>query len=116
MNESAPILFVFSHAFRKEGRERLDPILMALALEQPVRLLFTGAGVTHLKPVADLPAADRPWTAALASLPLYGLESAWVCEWSAQRYGIDLRNSIMPITQLRPRQVAQGIRECGICL
>lgn len=116
MTESDAILFVFSQRFRSEGRERLDPVLMALALEQPVKLLFTGAGVTHLSPVAHLPPSERPWTAALASLSLYGLESAWVCAWSARRYGLDVNQTVMPVTQLNPQEVAQSIKQCRLCL
>ena len=116
MTESGALLFVFSQRFRSDGRDRLDPVLMALALDQPVRLLFTGAGVTHLSPVAHLPSSERPWTAALASLSLYGMKSAWVCEWSARRYGLDVSHTVMPVTQLNPQEVAQSIKECRLCL
>lgn len=116
MSKSATVLFVFSHHFHEQGRERLDPILLALALDLPVRLLFTGAGVTHLGPVAHLPSRSRPWTAALASLPMYGLESAGVCAWSARQYNIDLEEAVMPTTALSPEAVAAYIRASRWCL
>lgn len=110
------MLFTVRSAVTDVGRERLDMILMALVLEQDVSLFFIGNGVSHLAPVKHLQPTARPWTAAYASLPLYGLKSAFACEAALRQFEIDPADCVLPITPVDGGSLRQLYRSSDLCL
>ena len=71
------------------ARAGVDTALAAAAFEQPVTLLFQGAGVLNLLPAQDAAAIGaKDMARLLASLPLYDIETLYVDAAAAERYGI----------------------------
>lgn len=74
---------------RSLARAALDTALATAAFDQPVNLLFLGAGVLQLLPEQDSSAVGvRNLRKVIDSMPLYDLEQCYVDADAAQRYGL----------------------------
>ena len=83
------------------SRAALDTALAAATFEQPVSLLFMGDGVLQLLPDQGSEVIGvRNIGRLLASLPLYDIESVYVDEEAAERYGLDLADTPLPARAL----------------
>jgi len=89
MSRSTLLVFRHSPYGSSLARAGLDLALAAGAFEQPVSVLFTGAGVLQLLQEQDTGSlGDRNYGKNLSSLPLYGLESLYVDEVALSRHGL----------------------------
>lgn len=83
------------------SRSALDVALATAAFDQPINLLFMGAGVLQLLPTQDSTCiAKKNIAKVLASLPLYDIESLFVDASALTRYQIDASELSLPITLL----------------
>lgn len=72
------------------GREALDMAFSLAAFDQPVSLLFTGAGVNWLRPGQDAAAIEQKSVEKnLAAAPVFGIEAILADRASCQRYGLN---------------------------
>jgi tRNA 2-thiouridine synthesizing protein C len=72
------------------ARAAMDTALAAAAFEQPVELLFVGAGVLNLLPDQQARrVAAKHIDRLLASLPLYDIETLYVDAAALARYGVE---------------------------
>jgi tRNA 2-thiouridine synthesizing protein C len=72
------------------ARAAIDTALAGAAFEQPVSVLFMGAGVLNLIPDQDARAVgSRNVQRLLASLPMYDIETVYVDARAVARHGID---------------------------
>ena len=71
------------------GREALDMAFSLAAFDQPVSLLFTGAGVNWLRKGQNAEALEQKSVEKnLAAAPVFGIESILADRASCQRYGL----------------------------
>ena len=85
------VLVVTRHAqpARSLARAALDTALATAAFEQPVNLLFLGAGVLQLIPHQDSSAVGvRNLRKVIDSMPLYDVEHCYIDTDAAQRHGL----------------------------
>lgn len=83
------------------ARSGLDIALAAGAFEQPVCVLFCGAGVLQLAPGQDGGAIGRKTHAKqLAALPLYDIDQCYADAQALHDYNIDTDQAPMPVTPL----------------
>ncbi|SDK15090.1 sulfurtransferase complex subunit TusC [Microbulbifer yueqingensis] len=85
------------------AREGLEAVLAASALEQVPDLLFCGDGVFQLLPEQS-PAGieQKSLQRNLQALPVFGIETAYVCERSLAQRGLDLGMLASGGPELRP--------------
>ena len=89
------------------ARASLDLALAAAAFDQPISLLFSGAGVLQLLPRQDCEARGvKNIGRLLASLPLYGIERVYVDAEAARRYRLDLAAAPLDTLPLDERAMA----------
>ncbi|WP_336366558.1 DsrE family protein [Marinobacter sp. C2H3] len=83
------------------GREALDMAFALAAFDQPVSLLFLGAGVAWLRPSeagSDGPAGALGQKAVhrnLSAAPVFGVDEILACRASCERFGV-AGNLVMP--------------------
>ncbi|GJM08979.1 MAG: protein TusC [Lysobacteraceae bacterium] len=98
-------------------RERVDLVIMALALDLPVQLLFVGDGVWQLK-AGQSP--DRVGlhdsTAAWRSLDLYGLDQIWVDGEAMRARGLQADQLMLPASVVDAEGLRRLMTECGSVL
>mgnify|MGYP001813268574 CR=1 FL=1 len=95
------------------GRAALDTALAAAAFDQTIHLLFLGDGVLQLLPEQDTTAIGlRNIARLLGSLPLYDIESVFVDEASAQRYGLDLQLLPLPTSAIDSAAIRKLMANC----
>lgn len=71
------------------ARAGVDTALAYAAFDQPVTVLFTGAGVLQLAPEADaMRAGRRDLRRVIDSMPLYDIEAVLVDRDALQAYGL----------------------------
>lgn len=71
------------------GREALDMAFSLAAFDQPVSLLFTGAGVNWLRRGQNAEAVNQKTVEKnLAAAPIFGIETILADRASCQRYGL----------------------------
>jgi tRNA 2-thiouridine synthesizing protein C len=72
------------------ARAAVDAALAAAAFEQPVDLLFTGAGVLNLLPQQDARrVGSKHMDKLLASLPLYDIDTLYVDARALEQYAVE---------------------------
>lgn len=72
------------------GREALDMAFSLAAFDQPVSLLFTGAGVSWLRKGQDTAAIEQKSVEKnLAAAPVFGIEAILADQASCARYGLN---------------------------
>jgi tRNA 2-thiouridine synthesizing protein C len=95
------------------SRAALDTALAAATFEQPVSLLFMGDGVLQLLPEQDSEAIGvRNIARLLSSLPLYDIESVYVDQAAAGRYGLDLADTPLPAAALDDAGMRKLMLDC----
>lgn len=90
-SDHKPLLILVRHAPHSSSiaRAGVDTALAAAAFDQPVVLVFTGAGVCHMMPNQDgRLIGGKQVLGVLQSLPLYDIERYYVEAESAQQYGL----------------------------
>lgn len=81
------------------GREALDMAFSCAAFDQPVSLLFSGAGVNWLRTGQNTTAIDQKSVASnLSAAPVFGIEAVLADQASCQRYGLDQDNMMSGVT------------------
>ncbi len=86
----------------------LDLALAAAAFEQDVALLFLGDGVQQLRADQDGHLLGvKTIGKQLASLPLYDVSTVYADSEAAQRLGVDLAASPVPVQALDPAACAR---------
>lgn len=69
------------------GREALDMAFARAAFDQPVSLLFTGAGINWLRKHQDAAAiGQKSVEKNLAAAPIFGVEAIYADRGSCERY------------------------------
>lgn len=81
------------------GREALDMAFSLAAFDQPVSLLFTGAGVSWLRKDQDPAGIDQKSVAKnLAAAPVFGIEAVMADRASCQRLALDAGDMAAGVT------------------
>ena len=100
------VAFVFSSAPHgcAAGREGLDALLATSALTEEIGVFFIGDGVFQLlagqQPQVVL---ARDYIATFKVLPLYDIETCWVCQASLRERGLsDATQFVLPAQLLAP--------------
>lgn len=71
------------------GREALDMAFSLAAFDQPVSILFRGAGVNWLRPGQDATAIGQKTVSRnLAAAPVFGIETLLADATALARYGL----------------------------
>lgn len=102
------LMFVINQSPRASpaARERLDQVLMALAFDQEVRLVFVADGVWQL--LAGQTSIDNggaSFVAAYKSLALYGVAGVLVEREALVERGIDAAELLLPVEVVDRRAV-----------
>lgn len=88
------------------ARSALDIVLAAGAFEQPVAVLFYGAGVLQLMPNQHGEAlGTKSLSKQLAALPLYDIDRIYAEADAMERYGIDSGQVPLPLEVLSAEDV-----------
>ena len=100
------VAFVFSSAPHgsASGREGLDALLATSALSDEIGVFFVGDGVFQLLP-GQQPSAvlARDYIATFKVLPLYDIETFWVCQASLRERGLsNATQFVLPAQLLEP--------------
>ncbi|AKL14829.1 Intracellular sulfur oxidation protein DsrF [Phytobacter ursingii] len=100
------IAFIFTSAPHGSaaGREGLDALMAASAFTDDIGVFFIGDGVFQLlanqQPKAIL---ARDYIATFKVLPLYDIETCWVCQASLRERGLsDATQFVLPAQLLAP--------------
>lgn len=91
MAEKKPVLFVLQQAplAGSLARAGVDTVLAYAAFDQPVSVLFSGAGVLQLAPDADaMRAGRRDLRRIIDSMPLYDIERVFADREAVCAYGL----------------------------
>lgn len=105
------VLFVLRHSPYESdmAKSSTDAALAFAAFEQPINLLFLGAGVLQLLPEQEAQALGRKSIyKQLLSLPLYDVDQIYVDEAAAQQYHVDL-NRFSTATELVSGDTARAL-------
>lgn len=107
------VAFVFSSAPHGSaaGREGLDALLATSALTEDIGVFFIGDGVLQLlagqQPQAIL---ARDYIATFKVLPLYDIETFWVCAASLKARGLDEQTPlVLDATILAPERLREQL-------
>lgn len=72
------------------GREALDMAFALAAFDQPVSLLFSGAGVNWLRETQDTSGIEqKSLEKNLAAAPIFGIEAILADRAACERYNLD---------------------------
>lgn len=88
------------------ARERIDLVLMALAFELEVSVVFVGAGVLQLLRPDDRADSVHDHGAALGSLALYGIHGVYAEAEALRRYRLEPEALRIPVTVLDATELA----------
>ena len=87
------VAFVFTHAphGNASGREGLDALLAVSALTEDIGVFFVGDGVLQLLPQQQPDQIlMRNYIATFGVLPLYDIDSCYLCEASVRQRGLNI--------------------------
>ncbi|XKH00776.1 DsrE family protein [Marinobacter nauticus] len=91
------------------GREALDMSLSLAAFDQPVALLFIGAGVNWLrKQQAPEGIGQKSLEKNLSAAPIFGVETIMACAGACQRYGLTEANTLAGVATVADIQAAMA--------
>lgn len=114
------LAFVFTSAPHgsSSGREGLDALLAASAFSDEIGVFFVGDGVFQLlanqQPDAIL---ARDYIATFKVLPLYDIDSCWLCAASLRERGLGEETAfILPAQRLEPDALRDTLDEYSVVL
>jgi tRNA 2-thiouridine synthesizing protein C len=112
------VLLVFGHPAHDGGaaRDGLDAGLAALAFDQPLALLFEGAGVTLLRPRPAAADGLPDWLRGLRTLPLHGAGSIGADAAALAAHGLEPASLLLPAQPLDAATRARWIAEADVVL
>ncbi|MEQ9877980.1 sulfurtransferase complex subunit TusC [Pectobacterium aroidearum] len=87
------VAFVFTHSPHgsASGREGLDALLAMSALTEEIGVFFVGDGVLQLLPQQQPDQIlMRNYIATFGVLPLYDIDSCYLCETSVRQRGLNI--------------------------
>ncbi|MEO9525256.1 MULTISPECIES: DsrE family protein [Gammaproteobacteria] len=77
------------------GREALDMAFALAAFDQPVSLLFSGAGVNWLRKAQDTAGIEQKSVEKnLAAAPIFGIKAILADRAACERYNLDIKTMI----------------------
>ncbi|MCK0164095.1 DsrE family protein [Marinobacter sp. S6332] len=77
------------------GREALDMAFSLAAFDQPVSILFTGAGVNWLRTYQDTREINQKSVEKnLSAAPIFGVEAMYACARACTQYGLGPENMV----------------------
>lgn len=81
------------------GREALDMTFALAAFDQPVSLLFTGAGVNWLRKSQETSGIEQKSVEKnLSAAPIFGVEAMFADSNSCTRYGLATETMVAGVT------------------
>lgn len=106
------VLFLIHHAPQAgvAARERLDQVLMALAFDLEVRVVFVGDGVLQLLKEQDTP-GERNFAVGYRSLELYGVAGVHVESESLTERGLGTSDLLLEVEPLARSSVQALLAE-----
>jgi len=106
------ILFRCSPHGTVRGREGLDLALLSASFEQEVSLVFVDEGVLHLikDQQPDLIGA-KDYISTFKALPLYDIDSVFVCKQSLADYGLSHSLLSIPVTVVNDEAIAAHLKQ-----
>lgn len=94
-----------------KGREGLDLALLSASFEQEVSLVFVDEGVLHLiKDQQPELIGGKDYLATFKALPLYDIESVFVCKQSLTDYGLSHGLLAIPVTIVNDEAIAAHLK------
>ncbi|WP_420064429.1 sulfurtransferase complex subunit TusC [Pectobacterium colocasium] len=100
------VAFVFTHSPHgsASGREGLDALLAMSALTEDIGVFFVGDGVLQLLPQQQPDQIlMRNYIATFGVLPLYDIDSCYLCEMSVRQRGLNIdTNWVLDVELLAP--------------
>lgn len=100
-----------------QGRESLDMAFALAAFDQPVALLFLGAGVNWLRPGHDAGAVNQKNVdKTLSAAALFGVEAVYADQPSFDDYGIDIQTTPTPVTLVEEYPETIKAHDHVVCL
>ncbi|MFN2329335.1 MAG: sulfurtransferase complex subunit TusC [Chromatocurvus sp.] len=106
------LLFVLQHAplGGSLARAGIDTVLAYAAFDQPVSVLFSGAGVLQLAPDADCQRLGRrDLRRIIESMPLYDVEAVFADAAALSAYG--LSNGLPPFVEQVDNNAIRALHE-----
>lgn len=114
------IAFIFTSAPHgtSAGREGLDALMATSAFTDDIGVFFVGDGVFQLianqQPGAIL---ARDYIATFKVLPLYDIETCWVCQASMHERGLDDATAfVLPVQLLEPDALRDKLDEYDVVM
>lgn len=93
------------------ARETLETALAYAAYDQEVALLFSGLAVHQLKTLPNaLEAGSKDISKLVKALPVYDVESLYVCSDSLTQTGLNTEQLIVQTTRLTKEQITALIQ------
>ncbi|SFN44350.1 tRNA 2-thiouridine synthesizing protein C [Izhakiella capsodis] len=108
--KSVAFVFTQSPHGSSSGREGLDALLAVSALSDNIGVFFIADGVLQLLP-QQLPGKilSRDYIATFGVLPLYDVESCFICEASVCERGLEQANWVLPVTRLPLKELRKTL-------
>ncbi|OON39290.1 sulfurtransferase TusC [Izhakiella australiensis] len=92
------------------GREGLDALLAVSALSDKIGVFFIADGVLQIlsqqQPDRIL---SRDYIATFGVLPLYDVESCFICDASVRERGLEQASWVLPVTPLPPAALRETL-------
>ncbi|WP_299491587.1 sulfurtransferase complex subunit TusC [uncultured Shewanella sp.] len=93
------------------GREGLDLALLSASFEQEVSLVFTADGIFNLLSDQHPEAIGcKDYLATFKALPLYDIDSVFVCQDTMDAFGLTDNDFFIPTTACRPSVIQQQLQ------
>jgi tRNA 2-thiouridine synthesizing protein C len=100
-----------------QGREALDMAFALAAFDQPVALLFQGAGVNWLRSGHDAGAVgQKNVDKTLSAAELFGMDAVYADQPSVARYGIDIQAAPTTVTLVQEYAETIKAHDHVVCL
>lgn len=105
------ILFRSAPQGTVKGREGLDLALLSASFEQEVSLVFVDEGVLHLlKDQQPELIGGKDYISTFKALPLYDIESVFVCKQSLAEYGLSHGLLSIPATVVNDEAISAHLK------
>ena len=99
------------------GKEALDFILAAAAIEQPINIAFINDGIWQLKTQQDVSViGEKSFTDTYKALPLYGIQNIFVTKESLNERQLTFNDLIIPVTIITQTKLAELFNQQDIII